>query len=65
MTVYIYFMKEQIMNYDIGTPYDRNPARIAILAMRNKKNSTLIKLISASLFSTMMFGVALAAMQIL
>lgn len=53
------------MNYNIGTPCDRNPARIVLLVRRNRKPSRLENFFTAGLYSTMMFGVVLAAMQIM
>lgn len=64
MTVYIK-IKEHAMNYNIGTPCDRNPARIVLLVRRNRKPSRLENFFTAGLYSTMMFGVVLAAMQIM
>lgn len=53
------------MPYRIGTALDRNPARLKVLAKRNRKTSRRKRIYSASLFSTIFLGLAWAANQML
>lgn len=51
------------MKYDIGTPLDRNPARLQLMVKRNRKTGKTKIVLTASIFSTLVVGLAMALNQ--